>query len=717
MGAGMKVAELDLDPRITAILEEQGITELYPPQAEALPIALAGGNLVLAIPTASGKSLVAYLAILQSVLKGGKALYIVPLRALASEKYADLKAFEPLGIKVAMSVGDYDSVDPNLERQDVLVATSERADSLLRHRTSWLDRLSVVVADEVHLIDEADRGPTLEVTLAKLRQVNPRAQIIALSATIRNSEELAAWLGARHVRSTWRPVPLKEAAYHAGTLHYTDGTSREIADDGDAIAALTNDSLAGGGQCLVFVNTRRSAESVARDLAPVVRRSSEGKKAEALQKLAKELSTDQDEPTSMAARLGKCLQGGTAFHHAGLTNAQRAVVEDGFRKGKVRVIVATPTLASGVNLPARRVIIRDTERFDIEFGNAPLRVLEIKQMVGRAGRPKYDKEGEAVLLARHEDGVEDLLDRYLRAPPEAIDSKLASEAALRKHILASVATEHVRDQGELFGFMGATFFAHLGDVETIRSRIVSVLRFLEKEGFLTAKGDALRPTFFGKRTSDLYIDPLSAVRLRDALKVDRRDEFYFLWAAASTPDMPKLYLRRGDHAWIEVRLVEKEMTFPVDDYEFFLAEVKTASLLQDWLDERTEDETTKVYGIGPGDIRRLVDQGEWLLYSMMELARIFSKPKVPDLFKVVARLRQGIKAELLELASLRGIGRVRARALFTRGYKTLRDLQKAPATDLVRLLGPAVATSVKEQVGQAEAGKRVAGQANLGEFE
>src|SRR3989337_897686 len=129
----MRIAELGLDPRIVEILKGQGIEELYPPQADAIGPALLGENLVLAIPTASGKSLVAYLAIIASVLRGGKALYIVPLRALASEKYEDLKEFEALGIKVGMTMGDYDSPDPTLEKFDVIVATSERAAPLRRH--------------------------------------------------------------------------------------------------------------------------------------------------------------------------------------------------------------------------------------------------------------------------------------------------------------------------------------------------------------------------------------------------------------------------------------------------------------------------------------------------------------------------------------------------------------------------------------------------------
>src|SRR5207253_5292692 len=166
------------------------------------------------------------------------ALDIVPLQDLATEKYDQLKSFEPLGIKVGISMGDYDSVDPSLEKFDVMVATSERADSLLRHRTNWLQRLSVVVADEVHLINDAERGPTLEITLAKLRQVNPKAQVLALSATIKNSDQLAKWLEAEHVKSEWRPVHLKEGVYHDGLIHFVDKSITEIKAGEDAISGL-----------------------------------------------------------------------------------------------------------------------------------------------------------------------------------------------------------------------------------------------------------------------------------------------------------------------------------------------------------------------------------------------------------------------------------------------------------------------------------------------
>jgi len=716
----MRVSDLGLDERIVSILKRQGIEELYPPQAESIGAALAGKNLVLAIPTAAGKSLVAYLAALKSVMAGGKALYIVPLRALAAEKYDDLKEFEELGIKVGISVGDYDSPDPTLERYDIIIATSEKADSLLRHKTSWLKRLTVVVADEVHLINDGDRGPTLEVTLAKLRQVNPQTQIIALSATIRNSDELADWLQAEHVKSEWRPVPLRLGVFWNGVVHFTDGSTKPMDSDGDDVQTMVLDSIKGGGQCLVFVNTRRSSEALASHLSTRVKAAVTPDDRGKLVELADDLSKRQEEPTSMTARLAKCVEGGTAFHNAGLTNEQRRMVENNFKKGKIKVITATPTMAMGVNTPARRVIVRDLNRFDVSYGYTPIPVLEVKQMCGRAGRPRYDKYGEAILIAKDEDEIEELAKDYFLSEPEAIESKLGTEPALRFHILASIATEHTETEDEIFKFIGSTFFAHCEDVENIRDKVEEVLGFLQREEFVVAKGEELKATLFGKRTSDLYIDPLSAVKMRNHLKSELDSDFGHLWAVCSTPDMPKLYLRRGDYQWVDEKIVFESLTFPVEDYDFMMAEVKTAALLEDWMDERTENEVTKRFGIGPGDIRRMTDQGRWLLYSMQELGRLFNKARVRKLSRLVLRQQYGVKEELLDLVQLKGVGRVRGRALFARGYKNMRDLQKAEAGDLARIptIGPALAKRIKEQLGRGEevADGPLAGQSGLADF-
>jgi len=264
----MKIAELDLPTEIRDFYEASGIKELYPPQAEAVKKGfLDGKSLLAAIPTASGKTLLAEMAMLKSIAAGGKALYIVPLRALASEKFERFRQFEGLGVKAGISTGDYDSKDEWLKDRDIIVATSEKTDSLLRNGAPWLSSLTVVVADEVHLIDSANRGPTLEVTLAKLKRLNPSLQVIALSATIGNAKELADWMKAELVVSDWRPTELKEGVFFGRAINFSN-EKRTIKTPGpDDVQALVSDTLAEGGQCIVFANTRKSSESIAHKLA------------------------------------------------------------------------------------------------------------------------------------------------------------------------------------------------------------------------------------------------------------------------------------------------------------------------------------------------------------------------------------------------------------------------------------------------------------------
>jgi len=329
------------------------LLSLYPPQQDALPIAISGRNLVVSAPTASGKSLIAYLAIVRCCHEMGlKALYIVPLRALAREKYEDLKSLEKIGLRVEISTGDLDGSDSWLKDYDVIIATSEKCDSLLRHSVGWIHDIGTIVADEVHLLGDGDRGPTLEVLLTKLRMVVPKAQIIALSATISNAREITDWIEGELVESSWRPVLLRYGVAKDWTITFDDCEVRRIEKRGGLAESLVMDSISHGGQILVFVSSRRRAESLAEKLANI----------SGLSREVMGLGENR-----FASKLDNCLRREIAFHHAGLTNEMRKAVENGFREGKIKAIVATPTLAAGVNLPARRVLIKELYRYDPNF--------------------------------------------------------------------------------------------------------------------------------------------------------------------------------------------------------------------------------------------------------------------------------------------------------------------------------------------------------------
>ena len=685
----MRVEELPVDERIKRLIRERGIEELYPPQVEALKSGvLEGKNLVLAIPTASGKTLVSEIVMVNRLLReGGKAVYLVPLKALAEEKYREFKEWERLGLRVAATTGDYDSTDEWLGRYDIIVATAEKFDSLLRHGAGWVRDVRVVVADEVHLIGSYDRGATLEMILTHLLG---RAQILALSATVGNAEELAEWLDAALVVSDWRPVELRKGVFDHGKLLWEDGGVEHYPENW---ASLVVDAVRRGKGALVFLNTRRSAEKEAISLSSKIAKYLTRPEKRALEDLIRSI---EDNPTT--ERLKRALRGGVAFHHAGLSRTERTIIEDAFREGLIKVITATPTLAAGVNTPAFRVVIRDTKRYS-NFGWVDIPVLEIQQMMGRAGRPKYDKVGEAIIVARTED-PKNLMERYIHGKPEKLFSMLANEQAFRGQVLALITNFGVQTFGELMEFLERTFYAHQRkDLSSLEYKAKNVVYFLIENEFIDLDlNERFMPLPFGKRTSQLYIDPLTAKKFRDAFPALERNPnpFGIFQLIASTPDMATLTAKRRemeDYLDLAYELDDKLYSsipyYEDSRFQGFLGEVKTAKVLLDWINEVPESRIYESYGIEPGDLYRILELADWLMYSLIELYKLFEPREevLNYLRNLHLRLRHGIREELLELVRLPNIGRKRARALYNAGFRTVDDIVKAKPAELLKVEG------------------------------
>jgi len=711
----MRVEELPLPDGVKQALLRRGISELYPPQEMAVRAGLLdGANLVVMAPTASGKTLIAVLAAAAMLDRTrGKVLYLTPLRSLASEKFEELSDFfEELGYKVALSVGDYDSSDEWLEKYDIIVTTNEKADSLIRHGASWLSKVVLIVADEIHMVGEASRGPTLELLLSRLKRILPEPQILGLSATIRNLDEIAEWLDAEPLSCNWRPVVLKEGVYYDGVIEFADGTTRDVKREyGDPLLDLVSDTLSEGGQVLVFTFRRRSAVNVATRFAALTERAlGRGERAR-LKAVCDQLLTR--ERNLINEKLAVLLSKGVAFHHAGLSNFTRKLVEDAFRSNAVKVVVATPTLAAGVNLPARRVVIADRHRYNVELGvHEEISVMEYKQMAGRAGRPKYDKVGEAILIARTLDEVEYLMEEYVKASPERITSKLSSERALRSQTLAEVASGLSNTLGDLQETLARSLYAKQYNSAYLARLVVSVLNELVAEGFVEVKDELIRATPLGRRVSELYLDPRTASLMVKGLSLPREfTDLTYLHLLAITPDMPRLYLRKGDRKWLDAAVEElgRELIEPppedTDEYELFLASLKVALLLLDWIEEKPDDYIYERYDVGPGDLYSLAQTAEWLAYAAAEISKLLGLiARFKELAVLRERIRHGIKAELLELVSIKGIGRVRARALYTFGFKSLADIARASERELASVpsIGPALAKKLKEAVSSGE---------------
>lgn len=702
---------MEQDSTVDAILASLGYDSLYPPQEKAIAAGVLDRTSVLVTtPTASGKTLVAMMAIAKALQNGQKAVYLTPLRALASEKGQDLRALEgvDLGIgrrpKVTVSTGDYDSAGRDLAFSDVTVLTNEKMDTLFRHGAEWLGDVGLFVSDEVHLIGDRERGPTLEMMLTRIRKLYPASQLLALSATVSNADEIADWLSCELVESSWRPTKLVEGVYEYGSVRMSDGQKFRIEQGSTPAVDLAIDSLDDGGQALIFAETRKRAVSLAVKAAEgVYKRLDKATKDHAAKTSADIL--DKGDDTDLSHTLAQLVAKGVAFHHAGLGPSNRQLVEESFKQGIVKLLTATPTLAAGVNLPARRVVVASVLRYDAGYGgNTPISVMEYKQLCGRAGRPKYDSAGEAIIVAESSISGDELYDHYVLGIPEPLRSQLANDRAARFHLLSTIASMPGMKGPEIMSVFTSTLFARQFREATVRFKVESALEYLESEDLVKQKSNRYVATDFGKRTSLLYIDPQSAVEFRDALNrvenVQRKHTLGFIHLLTKSPDFyPTLSLRKKDYDEVSLLLQERqnEMLYDVSEYDCS----RSFWALAEWIEETSERAMGDRLGVEPGDIHRMVETSQWLAYALYEIAKLTGRQDfLAELARIRTRLRYGIKEDLIPLVALEGIGRARARALYSAGFKDISSIAKAPRSKLASVpkIGPAVAEKLKIQL-------------------
>ena len=707
-----------MQSQVEDLLRLFGYSTLYPPQELAISKGLMDGrNMLITTPTASGKSLIALLGAVKALNDGKKVVYITPLKALAMEKFHDFEALRKLRyynrreLKLTVSTGDYDSSGSKLAGSDIVILTNEKLDSIMRHGINWLYEVGLFIIDEIHLLGDRDRGPTLEIILTKIKETFRKAQLIALSATISNSEEIGKWLGCEIVDTCWRPTKLIEGIYDYGTVRMNNNDSYEVKQSGSTSSTAAIDlafqSVLDGGQALIFAETRRRAVSLATKAAERFAKINKSPVEELIQKASKQILSNGD------ADINKTLSGlvtkGVAFHHAGLSLKIRSIVEDAFKSGIVKILTATPTLGAGVNLPARRVIIASIFRYDQELGgNIPMSILEYKQLCGRAGRPSYDKFGESIIITDPRINSSELYDHYILGNPEPLRSQLMNEKALRIHLLGSISSESRIKESKLHALFNHTFFALFRDEKSINSKLEAVLEYLETENLIIKINNGfIKATKFGKRTSFLYIDPLTSVQFRENIKSQQeRSKFkssgyeglFLSWIVQSDDFYPKLSLRNKDTNIDSILFNQHDWNLYQDIVE--TSNSRSLVALLKWIEETTEKTLADTIGVEPGDMYRMVESAEWLLHSFGEIAKLF---KMQDLVNKIqtlkVRMKFGVRKELIPLIYFQGVGRIRARALFDAGIINGEKIRDASESKLAAIpkIGPALAKKLKVQ--------------------
>ncbi|MFH0955011.1 MAG: DEAD/DEAH box helicase [Candidatus Micrarchaeota archaeon] len=696
------------------VRQANGFEKFNPMQEKALSSRLFDQSVVVAAPTASGKTVVAELCALDSILnKKQKVVYTCPLRALASEHYSDWKTkFGQLKIRMAISTGDFDSSSQYLKNYDLIFSTTEKLESLLRHKADWLSQVGLLVVDEVHIMG-SDRGPAVEMAITKLRLINPQLRVLALSATIPNSSQIADWLSADLVQSDYRPVTLDEGVYFDGKIKFENRVEKIAASEKESVAKIVADTLnQKNKQCLVFANSRPKSESFAEKLSAITEKKLSEQDREILQKASVAILNALEQPTDQCRKLAQLVFRGAAFHHAGLVEKQRRIVESAFKKNRIKLISSTPTLAAGINVPAFRVIIPSLHRYDGSWGGSTrISVSEYKQMAGRAGRPKFDVAGEAVILASSESEIDDLMENYVRGEIEEVESRLSIEPVLRTHLLAAIATNFVFDLQSLEDFFSKTFYAfQFKQTTELLSKLSGILVELEELGFVKSSEKRFEATELGKRVSELYLDPLSAAGLIAALKQKRPfSAMTYLFLFSNTGELSPLlnYPKKMEPRLLE-ELVNSQDEIPVNINVELYADPNlakkffTAKVFEQWINETPDSRLADEFNVAPGILRSKLLVCDWLGYAAFELCQLLKLENHPEkLAKLRKRLQFGVREELLMLCEVRGIGRSRARRLFQNNVRTVLDLQKIDVADLGRLLGgEKIAEQIKQNLGQ-----------------
>ena len=734
----MKIEKLDLEPKVIDFLKSEGYEELFEPQEQSVKAGLFDEkkNFLITIPTASGKTLIAMLAILSHLSKHKtKVVYLTPLRALTSEKFEEFKKLEKLNlgrkIKIALSTGDSKEKKEKLEDADVIFLTNESMDANMAFQKDWIYDIGLVVSDEIHLIGDNTRGPTLEIILTRFKSgfigKNP-PKIIGLSATISNSNELADWLNCELVESTFRRVPLSEAVYSRHIItnqdrEETEGNfakNRQESRHPKAWIGLGLDTVAEKHQCLIFAMTRKNAVAWAKEAGLDVVKELKPNQKKELEKISKKILPKEDyDNTKLTSELAKTVKNGTAFHHAGLDQRCRTIIENAFKNRHIKLLTATPTLAAGVNLPARRVVIPSVMRYT-NNGLEKISILEYKQMCGRAGRPQYDDMGESIIIAK---GYPDeILEHYVDGEPEPLESKtLDEDSSLRINLLGFIYTAskfNPTSYEKIIKFFSQTFAAYqLSDDSVLEKKITKQLETLKEYGMITDE-NGFEPTKFGIRIFYLRIDPETAFDMTGYIED-------YLRGTKHTFGI--LYMITNLHEFYSQYPIPDKYQGDMDDLidpneklyrnQEFLREYcfKSLLILYKWIDAMTYQDMSDHFDAEPGDIFYIKENAKNLVYIFTEIIKFWrdyakenKQKKIvseyqslideSDLLKL--QIQHGVPEKYLELVKIKQIGRVRAQILYKNGFKNRLDLEKAKIEKLAKIdkIGLTIANNIKAEL-------------------
>ena len=624
-------------------------------------------NYIICIPTASGKTVLGVLPALKTILDGGKAVYAAPLLSIQNEKVKEFKAFEEHGIKVGKH--------PSSAELSVMVF--ESFDALTRFSWDALRDVDTLIIDEFHMIGEYSRGPTLEAAITRAKIINPGMRIIALSATLRNIEEIEGWLEGTCVEHDYRPVPLHKEVLDAEMFN--------TKNKNDVVVKVIEKAIKVSGKINKKINVeqRKRFKEVSEKLLEVP------KKKGSL-------------PTSTCLKLAEVAEKGVAFHHAGLFNEQKEIIEDEFRNGNILMITATPSLMYGVNLPSKSVVIRDHTRWTSN-GPQPIPVFDYEQMSGRAGRPQYDDVGYSYLIAKTMDEALNLEEFYIEGDIELTNSKLVdNKDAIYRQIIAQIASSLSKNLDDLTDFFGKTLYGYqmsnnpsmaLFAEDSLKYELETALQFLLQNGIIRATPEGLKTTEFGNLIAKSNYTVETAVKIKEYISgMNEFNTDEFIYALSETPDMPLISFKgRKSKDPVREKLSESGL-FAVDIGN---PEATTVSLIE-WINERSEYDIENKYNVYSASTRRSAYEASRLVIFAKKTSEVLGDyTYLKDFDFLSARLYYGVKEDIIPLVvGVKRLGRKRARNVVEIFGN---DLTSVSESELQKIegIGPKLASKIR----------------------
>ncbi|XP_066430448.1 helicase POLQ-like [Eleutherodactylus coqui] len=730
-------SEIDLGPfyglpsKVADLIEQhRGIRKLYDWQHTCLTLESLRQrkNLIYSLPTSGGKTLVAEIVILQELLCRKKdALMILPFVAIVQEKVRGLSGF---GVELEFLVEEYAGSKgrfPPIKRRkknSLYIATIEKGHSLVNSliETERIKDLGLVVVDELHMLSEGSRGAILEMTLAKILYTSDNTQIIGMSATLNNVGELQQFLKADYYTDTFRPVELKEYVKLRDSIYEVDNkaensltlsrvlnykySSNMLRLDPDHIIALVTEVIP-NHSCLVFCPTKKNCENVAEMICKYLNKAYLSHRETDKKALIDDLKNTGS--GTICSVLKRTVPFGIAYHHSGLTSDERKLVEQAYSSGVLCLLVCTSTLAAGVNLPARRVVLR-APYVAKDF----LRRAQYKQMIGRAGRAGIDSAGESILIIQEKD--KEMTRELVSQPPENCYSNIMYDRGkgLQSLLLSLIGLKIAKTAEEIYQFTHYTLFSvqqkHLSQEKSLWDITKESLDYLASKGLVCTKWcpeseqHLFEVSRLGQATYkgsiDLSYSNLLYSDLRKGLEgLVLQSHLHLLYLVTPydlvtqcNPDW-MIYFRQFNL----LDPVDQKVAESVGLQESFLARKVSGQSLKKSADESVVNRlylsfvlyaltkeldvwsVSTRFNMPRGSVQSLLSSSASFSSSVLhfceELEEFWAYKAL--LLDVTKKLSYCVKSELIPLLEVAGVLEARARQLYNAGYTTLAHLANA----------------------------------------